>query len=75
MGFRYWYEGVLFVLFFASIVGLPCFFVSILGTKMINDLGNFPTKTANIQINVLWKLFIVEIVSFLMLTAFFRIFS
>jgi hypothetical protein len=75
MGFKYWYEGVLFVLFFGSIVALPCFFVALLGTKMINELGNFPTKVAKIQVSVLWKLFIVEIVSFGMLTVFFRIFS
>jgi len=75
MGFRYWYEGILFVSFFTLIVGLPCFFVAVLGSKMINDLGNFPTKTAKIQVNVLWKLFIVEVISFGILTVFFRIFS
>ena len=75
MGFRYWYEGIIFVLFFGLIIGLPCFFVTVLGSKMVNDLGNFPTKTAKIQVGVLWKLFIVEIVSFLMLAVFFHIFS
>ena len=75
MGFSYWYEGILFVLFFAFIVGLPCFFVAVLGSKMINDLGNFPTKTAKIQVSVLWKLFIVEVISFGILTLFFRIYG
>ena len=75
MGFRYWYEGALFVLFFGLIVGLPCFFVAFLGSKMVNDLGNFPTKTAKIQVGILWKIFIVEVVAFLMLVAFYHIFS
>ena len=75
MGFHYWYEGLLFVSFFAVIIGLPCYFVTLFGTKMINDLGNFPTKTAKIQTSILWKVLIVEIVSFMMLTAFFQIFS
>jgi hypothetical protein len=75
MGFRYWYEGILFISFFAFIVGLPCVFVTIFGTKMINDLGNFPTKTAKIQVGVLWKLVLVEVVSFALLTVFFRLFS
>ncbi len=75
MGFRYWYEGVLFVSFFSLIIGLPCFFVAVLGSNMINHLGNFPTKTAKIQVGVLWKLFIVEVISFMLLMVFFRIFS
>lgn len=75
MGFSYWYEGILFVLFFSLIIGLPCFFVAVWGSKMINDLGNFPTKTANIQVGVLWKLFIVEVISFGILAAFLRIFG
>ena len=75
MGFRYWYEGFIFVLFFGSIIALPCVFVAMLGTKMINDLGNFPSKVAKIQVDVLWKLFIVEAISFLMFIIFFRIFS
>ena len=75
MGFRYWYQGIIFVLIFGFIVGLPCFFVALFGTKMINDLGNFPTKVAKIQVDVLWKIFIVEIVSFVMFTFFYRFFS
>jgi hypothetical protein len=75
MGFRFWYEGTLFILFFLFIVGLPCFFVAFLGTKMMNDLGNFPTKTAKIQMNIIWKLLLVEIFSFGLLTLFFHIFS
>lgn len=75
MGFRYWYEGFLFILFFIFIIGLPCFFVSYLGTKMINDLGNFPTKTAKIQVGILWKLLIVEVFSFGLFVLFFHIFS
>ena len=75
MGFRYWYEGVIFVLIFGSIVALSCFFVTLFGTKMINDLGNFPTKVAKIQVNVLWKLGIVEAASFVMFFLFFRFFS
>ena len=75
MGFRYWYEGVLFVVFFGFIVAMPCFFIATLGSKTINQLGNFPTKTAKTQVNVLWKISVVEIVSFMLWIIFFRIFS
>ena len=75
MGFRDWFEGFIFVALFAIIVGLPCFFVTVLGSKTINDLGNFPTKAPKIQVGVLWKLVLVEAVSFLMFIVFFHIFS
>ncbi|MBI3602305.1 MAG: hypothetical protein HY209_05370 [Candidatus Omnitrophica bacterium] len=75
MGFRLWYEGILFMVSFGLIVGLPCFFVAVLGSKMINDLGYFPTKAAKIQLNMSWKIFMVEVVAFLMLIVFFHIFS
>ncbi len=75
MGFRFWYEGILFISYFALIIGLPCFMVSLLGTKMINDLGNFPTKSAKIQTVTLLQLFVVEIIASTMLFIFYRVFS
>ena len=75
MGFRYWYEGILLVSMFGFVVGLPCFFVAFWGSKMINEMGNFPTKAAKIQVGVIWKLLIVEIFSFMLLVVFLRIFS
>ncbi len=75
MGFQYWYEGLIFIFFFSVIIGFPCFMVVLLGTKMINELGNFPTKAAKIQTSVIWKLLIVEVVSGIALWVFFRVFS
>jgi hypothetical protein len=71
MGFQYWYQGILLVLCFLVIVGLPCFFVALFGTKMINDLGNFPTKSAQIQKTASWKILLVEIVCFVLLIGAF----
>ena len=75
MGFHYWYEGIIFILFFTLIIGFPCFMVVFFGTKMINELGNFPTKAAKIQTSTIWKLLIVEVISGLGLWVFFRVFS
>ncbi len=75
MGFRYWYEGFLFILVFGLIIGLPCFFIAVYGSRMINDLGNFPTKTAQIQTRGWYWIIGVEVISFMLLVAFFRFFS
>ena len=53
---------------FAVAVGVPCFFVALWGSKMINDLGNNPSKSAKILASAGWKIFLVEIVSFILLT-------
>ena len=75
MGFHYWYEGLIFIFFFSLIIGFPCFMVVLLGTKMINELGNFPTRAAKIQTGTIWKLFIVECIAGFALWLFFRVFS
>ena len=73
MGFRYWYEGIIFVFVFGVLVLVPCFLTMVIGSKMVNDLGNFPTKSARIQRDACWKALIVEIVSFFFLAVFFHI--
>ena len=75
MGFRYWYEGLLFVFIFGVLIGVPCFLTAIIGSKMFNDLGNFPSKAAQIQLRAAWKLMIIMFVTFLLLAVFFHIFS
>ena len=42
-------------------VGLPCFLIAVFGSKMINDMGIFPTKAAGIQVRSSW-IIAVEIV-------------
>ena len=73
MGFRYWYEGIIFIVVFGAIIGIPCFLTAVIGSKMINDLGNFPTKSAQIQSQAAWKIFIIEIITFIFLTIFFHL--
>jgi len=75
MGFKYWYEGLILVFFFFLIIGIPCSFVAIHGSKMINDIGNFPTKTAKIQTRGWYWVIIIEIVSFVLMAVFLRVFS
>ena len=67
MGFRHWFQGLEMIFLFLVVVALPCFFIGLWGSKMINDLGNNPSKSAQIQAAAGWKIFFVEIVSFVLL--------
>ncbi len=75
MGFKYWYEGIIFIVIFGMLVLIPCFFTAVIGSKMVNDLGNFPTKSAKIQSSACWKVLIIEIIFFIFFAAFFQLFS
>ena len=75
MGFREWLEAFKLIIIFAVLVGVPCFFTAVMGSKMINDLGNFPTKSSQIQKHVSWKVLIVQIISFVLLLGFFNAIS
>lgn len=75
MNFEYWNEGLIFILCFLVMVGFPCLMVALLGPKLIDEIGTWPTRTARAQMKMVLPLFIVEIVSFGMLAVFFQIFS
>ena len=42
MGFKHWFQGLEMIAMFLVVVALPCFFIGLWGSKMINDLGNYP---------------------------------
>jgi hypothetical protein len=67
MGFKHWYQGLEIIFMFAVVIGFPCIFTVLFGSKMINDLGNFPSKSAQIQASATWKMLIVEVLSFVLL--------
>ena len=69
MGFKHWFEGLEVVGLFLIVVALPCFFIGLWGSKMINDLGNFPTKSAKIQVSV-WWIYLVEFFFLLLVVAY-----
>ena len=75
MGFKHWGEGMVFIGLFLVIVGGPCFLIALFGSKMVNDLGNFPSQSAKIQVSAGWKIFLVEFFAFILLAVFFHIFN
>ena len=72
MGFHDWKEGLVLIIGAFLWIGLPCFLVAVFGSKMVNDMGNFPTKTAQIQMRGVW-IFAVEIFFFLVTLVVYRI--
>ncbi len=70
-GFKHWFQGMVMIGLFFGAVGVPCFFIALWGSKMINDLGNFPTKSVQIQAAASWKILLVEALSFLLLVGLF----
>ena len=67
MGFKHWFQGFELIGMFLIAVALPCFFVGLWGSKMINEIGNHPSRNAQIQASAGWRIFLVEAFSFLLL--------
>jgi hypothetical protein len=70
-GFKHWFQGLEMISMFLVVVALPCFFIGLWGTKMINELGNHPSQSAKIQASGGWKILLVEIISFTFLVGLF----
>lgn len=71
MGFKHWLQGLEIIGMFLVAVAVPCFFIGLWGSKMINELGNNPSKSIQIQGEASWKIFAVEIISFILLVGIF----
>lgn len=74
-GFGYWREGLTFIALFLFVVGFACFWVALIGSRMINEIGNFPTQSSRIQFAAAWKLILVEILAFSLLLMFYIFFN
>ncbi len=75
MGAKFSAESLIFVSLFAFIVAVPCIFVSVLGSRMVNDMGNSPSSSAHIGVNACWKVLLAELFSFVLFALFFHIFK
>jgi hypothetical protein len=75
MRFQFWHEGLIFIGCFFVMVGLPCLLTAILGTKLIDNLGQWPSRSARLQLGICIQLLLVEIFTFAMLATFYRVFS
>jgi len=67
--------GAAFILIgmFLFIIGIPCIGVAILGTNLANRIAFHPSKTPAIQLSVMLQLFILEIISFGLLSLLYHL--
>lgn len=65
--------GYIFLVIFFVLIAIPCVGIAWLGTKMINQLGRYPSKTPAIQMSIVLKLTVLEIGSWTMLLLFFKV--
>ena len=74
MRFEYWGQAVFLIFIFLGIISFPCILVTRIGYRMINKLGQFPSKTPEIQMSIFLKLIIIEVISFGFLYGFYSFF-
>ncbi|MFA5088365.1 MAG: hypothetical protein WC552_04960 [Candidatus Omnitrophota bacterium] len=67
--------ALLFIIIFSVLMAIPCFGVAWLGVRYINKLGNYPSKTPQIQVDIVIKLVFLEMVSFTLILLFFKVLS
>ena len=73
--FNLWWESLIFASVFSGIVILPCVCIAIIGRKMIEQLGLYPSQSPKIQMSVLWQLIIIEVITFTLWMWFYVFFS
>jgi len=65
--------GIILVCLFLVVIGIPCVGITIVGRQLIHKLSHFPSKTPAIQMSILFKLVVIEIVGFTLLLTFYHI--
>ena len=63
----------MFIAIFMVLMVIPCVGVAWIGTKLINQLGRYPSRTPAIQLSVVLQLTVLEVVSWTLLLLFFKI--
>ncbi len=65
--------ALIFILIFWVLMAIPSLGVAWLGYKLITKLGRYPSKTPAIQMGIMLKLVIIEVVSLTLILVFFKI--
>ena len=65
--------ALFFILIFYILMLIPCLGVGWIGYKLITRLGRYPSKTPAIQVGIMLKLIIVEVVSLTLILLMFKI--
>ena len=71
MRYEYWNTGILLIIGFLFLMTIPCISVAVIGYRMLTKLGQYPSKTPEIQMSIWLKLLIIEVFSFGMIYIFY----
>jgi len=63
----------IFVIIFYALMIIPCVGVAWIGKNLLDRLGRYPSKTPAIQMSIVVKLTVLEVVSMTLLLLFFKI--
>ncbi|MDP2654608.1 MAG: hypothetical protein Q8Q08_11350 [Candidatus Omnitrophota bacterium] len=63
---------LIFVVSWYAIMIIPCLGIGWLGSKFINNLGRYPSKTPVLNKNIIFPLLVIEVVSVTCLLVFFK---
>ena len=70
-----WLGSLIFVGIWLVIIGVPCFFMAMIGKKLIDRIGYFPSQAPVIQMKYLIPLVLLEGATFLLLVGFYKLFQ
>ena len=73
--FSYWHEGLVFTMIFLVVMAIPCVLISFLGSRLIENLGQRPTKSVKAHLEMALPLLGTMVLSFGMLVALLKVFS
>ena len=63
-----------FAIIFFIVIAIPCVGITWIGLGLLNRLGQYPSKTPAIQLSIVIKLVLVEVISATLIMLFFQIF-
>ena len=73
--FSYWHEGLIFTIIFLMVMTVPCVLIAFLGSRLIDDLGQRPTRGVKAHLDMALPLLGTMVLSFGMLVVFYKFFS
>lgn len=73
--FSYWHEGLIFSIIFLVVMAVPCVLIAFLGSRLIDNLGQHPTRDVKEHLGMALPLLGAMVLSFGLLLGFYKFFS
>lgn len=73
--FDLWGESFIFAAIYSVIILLPCVIIALMGRKLIEKLGRYPSKAPPIQMSIFLPFMTVFVITSALLLGFFQFFT